>query len=158
MTRLTKTIRDHYVNAIMRDIPIDNWRERAEARCLDATHKALRENGIDPEVFEKILALGFAERSQQYVDALGCVYCRSFDTPDMTDLIQAKRNDDVKRKNAKSELAAFAASHTTLKSLREAAPEFAKYLPDDDAPRFDRSVPVVQFDAVAFAQKAGWSK
>lgn len=59
-------------------------------------------------------------------------------------------------KDLSNKLRAAAKAHSSVKALRAAMPEFAKYLPEaDKAP--DRSLPVVA-NVVSEFTKAGWPK
>ena len=155
--RLTNEIRYQFVNAVMRDAPANAAAAKAHARCLAAAHQALRERNIDPDVFEKIVALGFAYRAEDYVEGLGSVPCPEAHLPPLADLIQQSEAGHEKLQNVRAQLMALAMSCTTLKQLREAAPELAKYMPTNES-GVDRTVPVVQVNIAEVLKAAGWGQ
>ncbi len=155
--RLTNQIRSKFVNAVMQAAPASVAAAKAHARCLAAAHRALREHDIDPDVFEKILALGFAYRNINYVSGLGSMPCPEAHLPPLEDLIQQSDAQREKRQNVRAQLMALAKSCTTLKQLREASPELVKYMPTD-AWSVDRTVPVVQVNIAEVLKAAGWGQ
>ncbi len=155
--RLTNEIRNLFVNAVMRDAPANAAAAQAHARCLAAAHQALREHNIDPDVFEKIVAMGFAYRAEDYVAGLGAMPCPEAHLPPLADLIQQSDAGREKLQKVRAQLMALAMSCTTLKQLREAAPDLAKYMPTDKF-GVDRTVPVVQVNIAEVLKAAGWSQ
>lgn len=155
--RLTNEIRIQFVNAVMRDAPANAAAAKAHARCLAAAHRALREHDIDPDVFEKIVALGFAYRAEEYVAGLGAMPCPEAHMPSVEDLVYLSDKERENLRNVRSQLMAIAMSCTTLKQLREAAPDLVKYMPTNESD-VDRTVPVVQVNIAEVLKAAGWSQ
>ncbi len=156
--RLTNTIRDRFVNAVMRDVPAGTAKNKAHARCLDAMYEALREHSIAPDVFEKIIALGFAHRDTHYVSGLGDLPCPGGAAPPLADLVSAAVAEREKVLDVRRQVHALTYGCTTLKQLREAAPDLVKYMPTDETPKVDRTVPVVQVDIMGVLKAAGWGQ
>ncbi len=155
--RLTNQIRSKFVNAVMKAAPASVAAAKAHARCLAAAHRALREHDIDPDVFEKIVALGFAYRNINYISGLGHLPCPEAHMPQVEDLVHLSVNERESQKNVREQLMALAMSCTTLKQLREAAPELAKYMPTNES-GVDRTVPVVQVNIAEVLKAAGWAQ
>lgn len=156
--RLTNTIRDQFVNAVMRDVPASTNKAKAHVRCLDEMYDALREHSIDPKVFEKIIELGFARRSTHWVSGLGELPCPEDVAPVLDDLVSAAAAESEKVQDVRKQVRALAYGCTTLKQLREAAPDLVKYMPTDETPKVDRTVPVVQVDIMGVLKAAGWGQ
>ena len=115
---------------------------------------------LGPEAFQKLREAGWLGECFCYAGGLGQfrysgVLRGTF--PDLSDLIEAENAQQDKRRDVERRVRALAASCTTLKKLREAAPELAKYLPAPPTP-VDRTVPVVQTDVLATLKAAGWSQ
>lgn len=74
----------------------------------------------------------------------------------LRDLCAEKAESSKSWEEARRTLQGLANSCTTVKALREAAPEFGKYLPTDDGRPADRSVPALR-NVVATVRAAGWA-
>lgn len=158
--RLTKTLRQSFVRAAMNDVPEIKYddeirkvaKQEAEAMMPPEVAKVYKKN---PEWFESVA---------RYVSGFGYVYLPCPSNMKMSDsfyekvkaLVESRNTQQNSRNALETKLAAAAESVTTRKALAELLPEFAKYLPADEATTC-RSLPAVA-NLVADFAKAGWPK
>lgn len=164
--RLTNTIRDAFIRAVMQDVPKVDHDETARKLVLDDSAAQL-----PPKIKALVRSAETAPfvRTTDYwtnMTDLGIyrAYAASGDkyTPTADTLVKlkalndAKREQEAARKALRSKLHAVAYGSTTRKNLADALPEFEKYLPADELAA-SRSLPVVA-NVVAEFVKAGWPK
>ena len=162
--KLTNTIRDAFIRAAMHDVPSIDYRQQAD----DLAQKAMK--AIFAKDFPRIDMAKVADWLQpkgvSMPGALGNLYqpapssvCLKKDVKVWAALeaLSAKHDaQEAVRAELRRKLRAVAYSVNTRKALVDALPEFAKYLPADQA-EASRQLPVVA-DVVAEFAKAGWPK
>lgn len=155
--KLTNTIRDAFVRAVLNDVPEIDYSEE-KSRILQAEARERLPAKVRA-IFDDKELRGFL--GTKYVK--GCyVYAATDYEPTAGTLkkIEAinKKNDAQRTRNQelRSKLYAVARSVTTRDALAKALPEFVKYLPASEAAA-SRMVPVVA-NVVADFVKAGWPK
>lgn len=157
--RLTNSIRDAFVNSVMNDTPSVDY-----ADLMQKEANRIGRAMIPPEIaavydeypdwFEKQwVNIGkwygygpFPARGARFADA---------DIQVMNRLKALEHEQGHARERLRDQLKQAAASVTTTKALAEALPEFAKYLPADEAKA--RNLPALA-NVVADFVKAGWPK
>jgi len=157
MTRLTNTIRDAFIKAVMADVPSVDYQAIVNDR-VNAAQAARFPLGAD--AFYQLAKAGWLRSTSGFV-ATGWVKYFGPDLsplPDTSDLDASMRQQSAARDDVRRQVRALAYSHTTLEKLREAAPELAKYLPVPSSTKVDRTVPVVQVDVVGVLRAAGWGQ
>lgn len=157
--RLTKYIREAFVNAAMQDVPQVQYDEPIKKLLIDSVVaqmppdmlKAYKKN---PELFNN---------DGRYIDnAIGYVYfpCNIKPTPEAikaaNELVEKRRIQNNERRDLKVKLQAAADSVTTRKALLNLLPEFEKYLPAAEA-EVCKTLPAVA-NLVSDFTKAGWPK
>lgn len=159
--KLTKTIQDAFVRAVMADVPKIDYREKIRSVALK-----LAADRLPPKVralWKDSELRGFVKTSQFYIHeayySLPGDYSNELKNEIAAatiDLDAAEDAQNVAAADLKGKIQAVARSVTTRKALADLLPEFAKYLPPDEAAAL-RTVPVVQ-NVVADFVKAGWPK
>lgn len=165
--KLTNYHRDAFIKAAMDDVPSVDY--DAQAQKLVREHittlmpKELR------DALKKAPAI-IDWLNNAYVYMPGCL--SNFYTPGMADINQKAKDDprikdkldaleSLKREQSKqygdleAKLRGVAYACTTLKALKEALPEFEKYMPEEQ--QTTRNLPAVA-NVVADFVKAGWPK
>lgn len=160
--KLTKTIRDAFVRQVMDDVPSFDYDEQVRAAVMKLAVA---------ELPPKIRAAWNDTDLRKYVATYYCygghvsvtVPGRRRDDsstfsehPAVQEILALKAVQSEERKGLRDKLRGVAYSVTTHKALSDALPEFAKYLPPDEA-AVNRSLPVVA-NVVASFVKAGWPK
>jgi hypothetical protein len=165
--KLTTLLREAFVKQVMNDVPQVNYDEEVIKRLDELTLETLP---------PKLLAVYEDKELRQYLDtwwyysghggsggrssyqAVCSELVRSvFDAdPILANIFTAKASQYKNYQSLEKKLKAVAASCTTTKALREALPEFDKYIPDD-AQTLSRSVPDLA-NVVSDFVKAGWPK
>lgn len=166
--RLTKTIRETFVRAVMHDVPQVDYEEEAHKLAKDAIMKSL------PPSVQKMIN---DPKLSYYVNYEYITMPRNFSNfycacpQNENSIIQrsmpevwakvmelhSKYEQQVKDRNTlRYKLEGVANSVSTRKGLATALPEFEKYLPTDEEKAI-RSLPVVA-NIVADFTKAGWPK
>lgn len=183
--KLTKKIKSDFVEAVLADVPSNNYATKAEdllRKNYFALLKKLKLDGIDNqrlshnrasvecychrdkgEFFAKpdpsTKRWGYNTHTLAVIAAPGLSdeEVNSIkNTPEMLKLVQGHVDEMILIKTLRSKLEATIASCSTLKQAKECLPEFEKYLPAEVTPA-DRSLPVVG-NLVAELTKAGWPK
>ena len=164
--RMTNTLRDAFIRAVMQDVPKIDHDEAARKLVLEDSAAQL-----PPKIKALVRSAETAPfvRTTDYwtnMSDLGIyrAYAASGDkyTPAAETLVKLKALNDAKRaqeatRNAlRARLKSVALGASTRKALADALPEFEKYLPADE-PAATRSLPVVA-NVVAEFVKAGWPK
>jgi hypothetical protein len=166
--KLTNTIRDAFVRRVMDDTPSVDYAEQIRDAAMKAAIAEMPPKIAaiwkDLELRQWLRVTGFS------LDGVGGI---SLPAP-VGDYTDEKREYKVRLERSLSEIAAKAEAqrkqradlqdkirraaygYTTRKALADAMPEFAKYLPADEAAA-NRSLPVVA-NVVADFVKAGWPK
>lgn len=165
--RLTNTIRDSFIRAVMHDLPApENYEEQVhkiyKADAIEQMPAQLRAFALDKELsvwFETNSVYSYqspfsstfviAQRGKSYV-ATDSAKAR------VAELTVKAKAHKAERDALEEKLRAVAYSCTTRKALAAALPEFEKYLPADE-PAACRSLPAVA-NLVADFTKAGWPK
>ena len=166
--KLTNTIRDAFVRAVMDDTPSVDYSEKIRAAAVKAAVAALP---------QKVAALWKDSALRHYVKTVGVhvpgcgvrvpsgcedSYTAEFKAleklilAECASLTEAHVAQKQARENLRSKLRHAAYAYTTRKALAAALPEFEKYLPADEAAAL-RTVPVIA-NVVADFVKAGWPK
>jgi len=164
--RLTKTIRDSFVRAVMHDVPQVDYEEEAHKLAKDAVTKSLppsvQKMIKDPQLSHYV-NYEYVTMPQRFSNFY-CACAQGESTviqrtmPEVWAKIMelhAKHEQQIKDRNTlRYKLEGVANSVSTRKSLIQALPEFEKYLPADEEKAI-RSLPVVA-NVVADFTKAGW--
>jgi muconolactone delta-isomerase len=166
--KLTKLQRDAFISAVMNDVPMIDYRERARVALqkkaidlLPAKLKALHKDfghWFKTDIIWKMpgrlrnvsVVSHNDNETMKQMQADGDFWAS------IEEMARLDTEQDDARTALHSKLHAVIYSCTTVKQAHEQLPEFAKYLPDPDAPT-DRSVPVVA-NLVADLTAAGWPK
>jgi len=165
--RLTNTLRDAFIRAVLDDTPCADYQgqiEKAlEAAALRAMPPKLRAIAVDKNLNEWLPISSvfggtvgktvFVPGSGKLRDEFRRVVQRD---PEVLKLVEAHAASKAARDRLRSRLHAVAYSASTRKALADALPEFAHYLPADEAKAL-RTLPVVA-NVVADFVKAGWPK
>jgi hypothetical protein len=166
--KLTNTIRDAFIRSVMDDTPSIDYAEQIRDAAMKAAVSKMPPKVAslwkDKELRQWVRLVGFS------FDVVGGV---SLPAPvgDFTDekraykatieaeistLLAKAEGQRKERLELKNKIKGAAYGYTTRKALADAMPEFAKYLPADEAAA-NRSLPVVA-NVVADFVKAGWPK
>lgn len=160
--RLTKYIRQAFVNAAMQDVPHVDYVEQVRKQVVKEF-----EDLMPPEV-----KVAYAKNPEwfnrgdyYYIQGLG----NSFAVPRPSNmrlpeealsrvnaLVTLYREQNKQRNELQDKLTAIAEGASTRKALVAALPEFEKYLPDE-IEKPSRSLPAIA-NVVAEFTKAGWPK
>lgn len=160
--KLTNTIRDAFIRAVLQDVPAEDYTEQARALITADAVAALP---------PKVRALWNDKALRDYVATSYRHQHRTFsamvpgrsdtklsaETLVKLDELSSEFAEQKKRiSNLRSQLHGVAYSVSTRKALADALPEFAKYLPADERAA-NRSLPVIA-NVVASFVAAGWPK
>lgn len=169
--RLTNTMRDVFVAAVMADVPKTDY----ETAIRDAVQKAAL--AAMPPAVKKLYA---AEDTKRWVNTsqlhlggrdglpgLGYINFHELPTQNQqelkklaaevaSDLINARCEQHGQREKLRGSLRVAADRCTTTTQLAEALPEFAKYLPQSEA-EATRNLPAIANLVTEFT-RAGWPK
>lgn len=166
-TRLTNEMRNAFVRRVMADVPTVDYETKIRDAVNKAAHAAL------PKAVAKLLddpeAADYIKLCADYVDVCEHQSLTFADIPaksdnDLARIAEAaaapfgKLWDEQQRQYDAlvSRLRAVANHCTTVNALRDALPEFARYLPQDDANAIT-DLPMVA-NLVSDLIKAGWPK
>lgn len=165
--KLTNYIRDAYIDAVMADVPsIDHTEEIRKLVLADfvsrlpaAVVKVWKDNELRQWIKTDYGTWGGVSVTIPWPESIGWRQ-----TPALSDatkkqvdaLAAAAKADTDKRDSIRRKLRGAAYGCTTRKALAELLPEFASYLPHEEAPA-GRSLPVVANLVTDFV-KAGWPK
>lgn len=161
--RLTNYIRDAFIDSVMNDVPKVNFTEKA--------HKIYVED-ILKQIPKEVRAIWDNPQTSRWINDRTVHICGNsvriprfgYDDLNLTEkgqaAVKAVEAEYLAQKSSRADLRTrlkgVAYSCTTLKALKEALPEFEKYMPADvEAP--SRMVPVIA-NVVADFVKAGWPK
>jgi hypothetical protein len=160
--RLTNSIRSAFVRSVMADVPQvkydEEYRKECKAVALSLAPEKLRPFLQDLK-YENYFRTSYVHASPglsahvRDCDRLDSVYNNS---PKLAEIIAKATAQNETQTRLRQSINAAANSANTVKQLKNMFPEFAKYLPADEAAA-DRSVPCVQ-NVVADFVKAGWPK
>jgi len=163
--KLTNTIRDAFIRAVMDDVPFVDHKETIRKAVLeDALLQApafVRKAWPDEDMRR------WLETATPYYGGVSVTipynggWASTFEiTPGnraaLEALVKKKDHDEELRADLHAKIKAVAYSVSTRKALADALPEFEKYLPADDAKAI-RTLPVVA-NVVTDFMKAGWPK
>jgi hypothetical protein len=161
--RLTNSIRDAFVRAVMNDVPTVDYSEQAidvlDQDVIDQLPPLVRRVWDDKKLRDFIVAqhryFCHAGESVPYI-YINDLLPRAEAKARAEVLLTAEAAQRATLEALKQKLQAVASSCTTRRALAEALPEFAKYLPAVQ-PTSDRSVPAVANVMTEF-MRAGWPK
>lgn len=162
--KLTNHHREAFLNAAMNEVPQIDYEEKiyqaALADAVAALPPAVR------KLWDNKETRGWVQTPQKYHnDSVGYLRLPALQPGHtfsadvlavLRDLAAKKREQLTARESLRSKLKAAAYGVTTRKALADLLPEFAKYLPQEDAP-LSRMVPAVANLVTDFMQ-AGWPK
>lgn len=162
--KLTNTIRDAFIRAALDDVPKIDYFDQA---CSLVLADSIAQLPPKVQAIAKDKSLShFIEAGGHHISGIGYVTAyrgRSMDyrpTAETAKKLDALRDaaskQDASRDALRSKLHAVAYSVSTRKALADLLPDFAKYLPADEAAAL-RTAPVVA-NVVADFVKAGWPK
>lgn len=169
--RMTETIRDAFVGAILADTPRVEYGEQmqkvAQEYLLNAAPPAVVRLFKNPDTrhYFHQHAVRWTDDYSEY-NTTSCFvvpneghsnYFRITDpetVKKLSELGAAERQQNRERRELKGKLEATIKGFTTVKSARDAMPELAKYLPDPTI-KVDRTVPAVT-GLITDLVKAGW--
>jgi hypothetical protein len=173
--RITESIRNAFVRAVMQDIPRVDYREQMQKIVQDyflnkAPDIIKRARKAHPQYFPiqqvHVSVVYSVSSGRSYTTNINFhVYLSDLDDgyikdKDLEAKIQALYDKEGEQNTARGEmeqkLNATIRGYSTVKTAKEALPELAKYLPDETAPP-SRSVPALA-NLMADLTKAGWPK
>lgn len=157
--KLTNFLRNAFVNAVMADVPTVDYKSQIRKLVLDDAVAALPP--AVHAVWEDRETAGFVNRYFGVFGGAGVSYPAATErnalSPNVHEKVEALEKQARLQTDARNELlrklSGVARSVTSRKALAAALPEFAKYLPAEDAP--DRSLPVLAGVVEEF-KRAGW--
>lgn len=161
--KLTQTIRQAFVSAVMADVPEVDYRAQAQTVLIDEARRQL-----PPKVralYDDKSTQHFVRTDNHYIlHQYVYIPCGRGDRFVVAEAAQQRLDELTKlfdeqierRKELQQKLHACALACSTRKALVEMLPEFEKYLPADEAAA-NRALPVVANVVAAFEQ-AGWPK
>ena len=166
--RLTKTIREAFVRAVMHDVPKIDYESEAQKIGKDAISKGLPasvQKMMKDPLASDYLCMEYISMPLKFSNFY--FYCTrngnsvlKLKHPEAWEKIiklHEKHEQQIKDRNTlRYKLEGVANSVSTRKGLATALPEFEKYLPADEEKAI-RSLPVVA-NIVADFTKAGWPK
>ena len=156
--RLTNTIRDSFVAAALMDLPTEDYVTMQSKLLVDDAVKQMPDKVREiykkyPEYFElKRILTPYGN----YYGPWGNNTPSKEAMEKLEELVTASKIQSETQRRLRNKLRGVAYSVTTRKALIELLPEFAKYLPSENAPN-SRLVPVIT-DIVSDFVKAGWPK
>lgn len=164
--KLTKYIRDAFIRSVMNDVPAVDYADEAR-KVANEYLKALFSKAFPGVDFEKAKQSGWLNKTSINTPGeLRSLYgnAPSYDSlkecpktwKKMQELAEKHKAQQKERDALEDRLRSAAYSCTTRKALAELLPEFAHYLPPEDAPSC-RTLPVVA-NMVTDFMKAGWPK
>lgn len=136
MTRLTKAIRDKFVNDVMADVPRVDLRQQAQDLVQNFQFEHM------PEDVRRVFAnvtnrkwLKFDRYSVAWLDSYIPI-CGEYPRGDeinrkLDALRQQQKEENLRVKTLREALSLAAGRVSTLKGLRDKFPELAKYIPKD---------------------------
>lgn len=164
--KLTKTLRDAFVRAVMADVPLVDYDEQAANIAREAIIEALPAKiraAMKDEASAQFLRLGTYRMPGRLLDVHGLPALRDWGNdppasikPKLQELADAKSSQNAQREKLRGQVEAVAYSCSTRKALATALPEFEKYLPADDAAAC-KTLPAVA-NVVSDFVRAGWPK
>lgn len=160
--KLTNIIRDAFVRSVMNDVPTVDYSEQIRevvtkeaVAQLPEKVRALYNNSATKDYVATFWHGG--KLSNAMIPGVNGVFKLSANGQKTIEAIEQKRAaQDAKNKELRSSVRAVAYSATTRKALADLLPEFAKYLPQDEAAAI-KTLPVVA-NVVSSFVKAGWPK
>lgn len=158
--RLTNSIRDAYIQAVMDDVPSQDYTEAIRKATVQAAIDALPPkvravwDDLDTRSWVPTQYCHDGRQSYQVPGHYGVSRALT-ETAQVAALIAARKAQDAAREALKTKLRGVAYSCTTRKALAEALPEFLKYLPPEAAS--STNLPALANVVTEFVQ-AGWPK
>lgn len=161
--KLTNTMRDAFVRQVMDDVPQMDYDEQIRKAAVKAALSLVPP--VVKKAWEDKESNGFVETTTIYGSTIPSprgwtdkdVYHNKVrEVPELKELVNKRDAQRDSRRALTEKLRSVAYSVTTVKMLKEAMPEFAKYLPADQ-PTAVRTLPVVA-NVVNELVKAGWPK
>lgn len=165
--KLTNLDRDSFIRAVMNDVPLENFSEKAHALIKAAHEKWLPEPirlvYADEKLRRQFLKVTYIRHSQ-HIESLSLYAAEGFEiianktlNEKVSELATKSRLQSEKRQALSQKLKSVIHSCNTLKQAQELLPEFVKYLPQDRDGKVTRNVPAVG-NLVADLAEAGWPK
>lgn len=159
--RLTKTTRNIFINSVMADVPKIDYDQQIEdairQEFIDALPPAVRRLWDDSQL-RCYVKEGEVRNPHTYGYTIVPAYQKNMSyeaSKKVLELCELRMQQKEKRQELSNMLHAVAWGHNTDKSLREALPELAHYVPRDGTTAADRTVPALTGVVDAF-KKAGW--
>ena len=163
--KLTKTMREAFVRAVMQDVPKVDYANKLRDAINKEIVKIKKAAGI-ANVDDARLADNWNNNIRNSKGSAGTSFCgrgllreerKSIEVmPELVAMQDASEAQDAHLSQLESKLSAAISACTTRKQAAEALPEFEKYLPADE-PKALRSLPSMANVASEFV-KAGWPK
>lgn len=161
MSRLTNTLRQAFVAAVMQDVPQRNYSEEAREAAQAAVAKTLppevRAIWNNPQLRGYVATFQLSLGEAMYVQLPGSWNEDSKQVAKTAtrDLVKAAIDQRVKLDALRQKLNAVANAHTTVEGLKKALPECTKYLPS--IPPSPKSLPAIA-TLVSDLTACGWPK
>lgn len=155
--RLTETLREAFVRAAMADVPSVDYDTQIADKARRMSIANMPEWLQDACAKHKEL-LGYLRTVSDWDSGASFFTAgprTAENTAELRELRRLANRQKDDRRALSNKLESVAAACNTTKQLADALPEFAKYLPKENAA--DRSVPAVA-NVVAEFVKAGWPK
>lgn len=159
--RLTKLLRDSFINSVMQEVPRIDYHEKA--RVLIQKDAISRLPKTVRAIYDDINTRHYvATRNQHfsfggYINVVGKEYeTHQIVEDQLTQFYKVSKVQDETHNALRTKLTTAAYACTSRKALVEMLPEFEKYMPEDEA-TVNRALPVVQNMLSDFV-KAGWPK
>lgn len=164
--RLTNTIRQAFVAAVMNDVPSVDHDEIAQGAVRDYVQGLFREQfpGIDFETAKPWMETKYVYMPgtlmNVHVYSPWNIYAEIVKVapslkPRLEELAKGKHEQAAKLESLREKLTGIAAACSTTEKLAKALPEFAKYLPAE--PTKSENLPALANVVTEFMQ-AGWPK
>lgn len=158
--RLTNSIRDAYIQAVMDDVPSKDYtediRKATMQAAIDALPPKVRAVWDDQETRVWVPSQYCHDGRQSYqIPGLYNARNKVIEAPQVAALVAARKAQDAAREALKSKLKGVAYACTTRKALADALPEFLQYLPPEVSP--STNLPALANVVTEFT-RAGWPK
>jgi len=163
--KLTNQLRDAFVNAVMADVPREDYSQHIEDEVLRAFVAALppavRRVWDDPATrayvhLEPYRGFGISLSVPSFeIDGRWVGLPEGYDSRLLKELEARAAAQESKLEHLRTTLRGVAYSARTRKALADQLPEFEKYLPSEDAPNL---YPVALANVATEFMLAGWPK
>ena len=160
--KLTNTVRDAFVRAVMDDVPEIDYGAQAQKIVIDLAVKQLppklKAVWDDKTIRDNIRVIGVyaIEGLPAFYVPGGKVKLTSAQTDNLRDLYAKRQDQGAARRELREKVSGVIYACNTLKQAEARLPEFIKYLPKDTE-SVTANLPAVA-NVVAELTKAGWPK